>query len=182
MKKYLFFLLILPVVYSFTTRPVAPSAGVYLFATQNITTGAGSSANGHINEVEVTSVGNGIAAPPPQGGPGNTVTISDLVFTKYFDKSSLRLLNYTLGGDGTLDAEIRYYDGMSLTPVYKIILKKTFITTAASSNASCGTDCPGISESYSFSPQAIEWHNLKTTPAQILTYDLITEVITFTNN
>ena len=156
-----------------------PSAGVYFFMTdRGITTGAGNPSTGHPDEFELLSVENGFLTPV-----GSAPVVSELVITKSFNISSLRMQNFGLtgGGPGSRNCEIRYYDGSSASPVYRIKLSTISITSYSGVNSTCVT-CPDITEQYSIKPIIIEWRNEKVTPNQVLTYNIQTGQITFSNN
>jgi type VI protein secretion system component Hcp len=184
MKRSLLWVAVIMLFSSFRPHPdpvpASPAAGVYLFV-DGITTGCGVDF-GHPDEVALSSVQNGFSIPiqMPGGFPtGGAATLTDVVVSKVFDKSSLRIQHYALNDQGNKNFEIRYYDGISPTNVYKIVLETVIVTSAAGSNADCGSGCPGIAESYSFNFIKISWHNFKTIPAQVLTYDVITHTATF---
>lgn len=182
MKKYLLGLFVLILLASFRpVTPAAPAAGVYLYI-DGLTTGCGV-AQGHPDEVAVASVQNGFSIPVQSGGggglpSGGTATLADVIVSKVFDRSSLRIQHYSLDDQANKNFEIRYYDGVSNNNVYKIVLENVIVSSAASSNADCGGGCPGVSESYSFNFTKISWHNFKTTPAQVLTFDVLTNTAT----
>lgn len=181
MKKFFVLLLIVPVFSSFS-KPAnipapPPTAGAYLFCT-GLTSGAGIAAEGHADEVKLTSTAQGFGFTVSNGGVGlpttNNISLSELVVSKAFDRSSLRIQFYSLLKLANKDFEVRIYDGISQTAVYKVVLKSVFVTTVSTAGGDCGSGsgCPGLIESLSFNPLKIEWHNLRTSPAQILRYDV----------
>lgn len=175
---------------SFTDKPAEPKksappipiAGVYLYS-NNITTNAGNAAEGHPDEVALANDSMNVILPftgtPPQNGAPQ---FGDVFIKKAFDITSLRLMNL-IANPNTKTFEIRYYNGVSTTPVYKVVLLNSFISSARRAKADCqGSGCIGIQETYSFNFITIEYHNLMMTPAQILTYNKATNVTTWTNN
>jgi type VI protein secretion system component Hcp len=186
MKRNLLWLAVLVLFSSFRPHPLpppaTPSAGVYLFI-DGITTGCGVD-QGHADEVALSSVTGGFAVSVSSSGGSGSPTIgqpsfADYMVSKMFDRSSLRIQHYSLDREGAKTFEIRYYDGVSPTNVYKIVLSQVIVSTVSGSNATCSGGCPGVVESYSFNTTKITWHNFKTSPAQVLSYDLTTNEATF---
>ena len=119
---------------SFTDKPAEPKksappipiAGVYLYS-NNITTNAGNAAEGHPDEVALANDSMNVILPftgtPPQNGAPQ---FGDVFIKKAFDITSLRLMNL-IANPNTKTFEIRYYNGVSTTPVYKVVLLNSFI-------------------------------------------------------
>jgi len=173
MKKFL----ILPAVFfclSFNTihknaekNFFAPSAGIFLYLPTNVsgTVGAGV-VTGHLDEVSIDVISeNQIVQIGTIGGvisPSKPI-LSDYVFAKNFDKSSLRLKRMLYAGQNIPNLEFRIYDGVATNPVYKIAYTNAFT---------------GITEQISVNTQgSITWTNSITSPSQIVTYDFATKLI-----
>ncbi len=164
------------------SAPPIPIAGVYLYS-NNITTNAGNAAEGHQDEVALANDSMNIILPftgnPPQVGAPQ---FGDIFIKKAFDLTSLRLM-HLIADPNTKTFEVRYYNGVNTTPVYKVVLLNSYVTSARRVKADCqGSGCIGIQETYSLSFITIEYHNLMVTPAQILTYNKATNATTWTNN
>mgnify|MGYP000994542745 CR=1 FL=1 len=173
-----------PVKDKISVPPTPPIAGVYLYS-NNITTGAGNAGEGHPDEVPLAIDSGNATLPVSLGGGGNqagTPQFGDIFITKAFDITSLRLSSL-IAHPVTKTFEIRYYNGVSTTPVYKMVLVNSFVTLAARVKTDCqGSGCIGIKETYSFRFTTIEYHNLMLSPPQILTYNTATNNYTWSNN
>lgn len=190
-------LLILPAIFfclSFSTiykkaeiKSFAPSAGTFLFipgfGANPGTTSAGT-VTGHLNEVPIDIiVENQFATASFISGINviSSADISDFVFTKNFDRSSLRLKRMIYGGQIIPTLEIRIYDGVALNPVYKIAYTNAYILKINNNIQPCsGANCTGISEEISFNTVGIiTWTNSITTPPQIISYNVQNNSVSF---
>jgi hypothetical protein len=165
--------------------PTIPIAGVYLYS-NGITSGAGNVAEGHPDEVRLAYDSGNATLPVTIGGGGGTQigipNIGPITIKKGFDVTSLRL-SRLLVNPTQKTFEVRYYNGVSADPVYKIVLINSYITSAERVSVDCqGSGCIGIKEVYSITPIITEYHNLMVSPAQILTYNRATGNSTWTNN
>ena len=190
MKKFL----ILPAVFfclSYNTIHInaeknffAPSAGIFLYIPTNGFTGTVGAGvlTGHLDEVSIDVISeNQIVQIGTIGGvisPSKPI-LSDYVFAKNFDKSSLRLKRMLYAGQNIPNLEFRIYDGVATNPVYKIAYTNAFITSIANSIQPCNSaNCTGITEQISVNTQgSITWTNSITSPSQIVTYDFATKLI-----
>jgi hypothetical protein len=167
--------------------PTPPIAGVYLYS-NGITTNAGNSAEGHPDEVPVANTLNSVLRHITIGGGGGNQIgppeFADISIKKAFDITSLRLSSLSINPNPVeKDFELRYYNGISTEPVYKIVLTNSYISSAGSTTVDCqGSGCIGIQETFTITFKIIAYHNLMVTPPQILTYNRENHTYTWTNN
>lgn len=166
--------------------PATPGVFLHVVSTNPsfiITDNAGSVPS-HDDEVEILNSGEGLEVPIITGGPGGgtagAADIAPFVISKYFDKSSARFRRAVLSG-ARLTAEIRYYDGTMPTPVYVVRIQNSLMTSFTStSDNNCGGGCPAAVETFSLRPMGtITWTNNKTSTPQVITYNVSTNVTTY---
>lgn len=167
----------------------APGAGAFLyipaFGPNHGTQGAGPKANGHLDEVsiDVISESQMVTIGTPQGQVVVSIPqISDYVFAKNFDESSLRLKKMLYSGQIIPNLEFRIYDGFAKDPVYQIVYANAVIAKIVNNIQTCGggNACFGITEEISISPRgSITWINSFSPPnIQKVTYNIVTNTTT----